>query len=74
MSFTPRQRIKLDGKTYLLPSDILQQIKTLAKGYEALVLDSKDGNYSDDNQLDDKAIARNNTLNRIVANNIRKNY
>ncbi|MCC5620800.1 hypothetical protein [Nostoc sp. CHAB 5715] len=40
MTFTPRQRITLDGKTYLLPSDILQQIKALTKGYEALVLNT----------------------------------
>lgn len=66
MTFTPRQQISLDGKTYLLPSDVLQQIKTLAKGYEALTLDSKDDEFD---ELDDIAIARNDTMNRIISNN-----
>jgi hypothetical protein len=66
MTFTPRQRINLDGKTYLLPSDVLQQIKALTKGYEALVLDSKDNQLD---EIDDTAIARNDVLNRIASNN-----
>jgi hypothetical protein len=66
MTFTPRQRINLDGKTYLLPSDVLQEIKALAKGYEALVLDSKDNQLD---EIDDTAIARNDVLNRICSNN-----
>jgi hypothetical protein len=69
MSFTPRQRIKLDGKTYLLPSDVLQKIKAIASGYEALSMDSKDSECPDGYQVDDAAIARNDVLNRIASNN-----
>ena len=67
MTFTPRQRINLDGKTYLLPSDVLRQIKELAKPFQALTMDAKNSECPDD--LDDAAIARNDQINRICSNN-----
>jgi hypothetical protein len=67
MTFSPKQRITLDGKKYLLPSDVLQKIKALASGYEALTMDAKNSEYPDD--LDDAAIARNDQINRICSNN-----
>jgi hypothetical protein len=69
MTFTPKWQINLDGKNYLIPSDVLRQIKELAKPYQALTMDAKNSEYPDGYQVDDAAIARNDVLNRIASNN-----